>query len=122
MGVGRATAREEGRRVTWDGEIRCSNGTTVLVRRIQPTRHRESVKWRACCCVTARYCCGDHCASVLFISEYPRDRGDRVPVARGHRHAKEAVNLAEVTEDLHLAPIETKHESALPAEDPEQPL
>ena len=45
------------------------------------------------------------------------DRGDGIPVACGDGYPEEAVNRAEIADDLHVAPIQAKDESILSCED-----
>jgi hypothetical protein len=46
-----------------------------------------------------------------------RDLFDRVPIARGDRHTQKFLDLAEVADRLHLAPIQTQDESVLDRND-----
>jgi hypothetical protein len=51
------------------------------------------------------------------FAEHLADRRDGIPVARGHRYPKEAVDHAEIADDLHVAPVQAKDEPVLPRED-----
>ena len=52
-----------------------------------------------------------------FGTHHLGDRGDGIPVACGDRYPEEAVDRAEIADDLHVAPIHAKDESILSRED-----
>ncbi len=54
-------------------------------------------------------------------SQHLRDLCDCIPVSRGDRYIEEAVELAEVTDDLHMTAIHAKNESIPSREDLQQP-
>src|SRR6266581_7457024 len=61
--------------------------------------------------------------SILFSGcQNFRDFLDRVPVARGDWHTEALLDLAEVTERLHLPTIQTQDESVVDRNDFQEPL
>lgn len=59
--------------------------------------------------------------SAPSVTQYPGDRGDGIPVARGGRDTEEPVERAEVADDLHVTPVQAHHEPVVPCEDLQQP-
>src|SRR5713226_7118769 len=55
------------------------------------------------------------------VTQYPGDRGDGIPVARGGRHPKEPVERAEVADHLHVAPVQAEDEAVVPRQDSQKP-
>src|SRR5262249_15478929 len=49
------------------------------------------------------------------------DRGDRVPIARRRRHPENLVDLAQVADRLHVAPVLTEDEAVVASDDSNEP-
>ena len=56
------------------------------------------------------------------LTQHLGDRANGIPVPCGSWDAKEPVNLAEVADDFHVAPVNAEDEPVVPRDNFQQPL
>ena len=94
----------------WVRELRIAR----VLNRVQPTGMKPIRNRTALSVKSIRGLAGSLWTSgILPRFQKADDRKDRVPVARGRRHAKQLIDLPKVADRLHVAPIHSEHELLL---------